>query len=209
MPDELRQQIPLIRAAVDTMGIGIMEQAGYEADDLLATVADLVDRSGGRCLIVTSDKDCRQLISDSVSIYNIRKDIETDAAALMDVWGVTPAQVVDFQSLVGDPVDNVPGVPLIGPKFARQLLEEFGTLDAVLDNADSISGKKRKENLKNGREQALLSRELVKLCRDVDSPIPWSRSVAEAADVARAQALFDEFGFRRLKTRVAEVLGGK
>ena len=209
MPDELRQQIPLIRHVVDAMGIGIMEEAGFEADDLLATVSDLVDRSGGRCLVVTSDKDCRQLISDSVSIYNIRKDQEIKAPELWDLWGVRPEQVVDFQSLVGDPVDNVPGVPLIGPKIAQQLLEQFGTLEEVLDNADSISGKKRKENLINGREQALLSRQLVRLSRDVDSPIPWSRSVKESADLDRALALFDEFGFRRLKARATELLGGE
>lgn len=207
MPDELRQQIPLIRHAIDAMGIGIMEQGGFEADDLLATVSDLVDRAGGRCLIVTSDKDCRQLISDNVSIYNLRKNQETDAAALWDIWGVRPDQVVDFQSLVGDPVDNVPGIPLIGPKLAQQLLEQFETLDEVLDNADSVSGKKRKENLKNGREQALLSRELVRLKRDVDSPIPWSRSTRDAADVDRTVALFEEFGFRRLKQRAVETLG--
>ncbi|TWT70283.1 DNA polymerase I [Crateriforma conspicua] len=207
MPDELRQQIPLLRQAIDAMGIGIMEQSGFEADDLLATVAETVQNAGGRCLVVTSDKDCRQLISDTVSVYNIRKDKEIDAAELWDLWGVRPDQVVDFQSLVGDPVDNVPGVPLIGPKLAQQLLEQFGTLDAVLDNADSVSGKKRKENLKNGREQALLSRELVRLRRDVDSPIPWSYSVRQAADLPRAQALFKEFGFRRLTDRVAEVLG--
>ncbi|MEM9645190.1 MAG: DNA polymerase I [Planctomycetota bacterium] len=207
MPDELRQQLPLIRQVVDAMGIGIMEQSGFEADDLLATVSDLVDREGGRCLVVTSDKDCRQLISDRVSIYNIRKDQEIQAGELWDLWGVRPEQVVDFQALVGDAVDNVPGVPLIGPKIAQQLLEQFGTLENVLDNADSISGKKRKENLQNGREQAILSRELVRLRRDVASPIPWSRSVRSAADLERSLALFQEFGFRRLASRTSELLG--
>lgn len=123
MPDELRQQIPLIRQAIDAMGIGIMEQGGFEADDLLATVSAKVEAAGGRCLVVTSDKDCRQLITDKTLIYNIRKNEEIDAAKLWDLWGVRPDQVIDYQSLVGDPVDNVPGISLIGPKLAKQLLE--------------------------------------------------------------------------------------
>ncbi len=208
MPDELRQQIPLIRQAIDAMGVGIMECGGYEADDLLATVAAQVEAAGGRCLVVTSDKDCRQLITDNVTIYNIRKDLELDAAFLLDDWGIRPDQVVDYQSLVGDPVDNVPGVPLIGPKIARELLIQFGTLENVLDNASSISGAKRKQNLIEGRERAMLSRELVRLKNDVDCPIPWSRSVRESADLPRALALFEEFGFRRLKNLASEVFAG-
>ncbi len=208
MPDELRQQIPLIRQAVDAMGVGIMELGGFEADDLLATVARHVEEAGGKCLVVTSDKDCRQLITDKVKIYNIRKDQELDAAFLLEDWGIRPDQVVDYQSLVGDPVDNVPGVPLIGPKIAKELLAQFGTLEGVLDNAESISGAKRKQNLIEGRERALLSRQLVRLKNDVDCPIPWSRSIRSAADLDRLVAMFEEFGFRRLKTRATEVFAG-
>lgn len=207
MPDELRQQIPLIRQAIDAMGIAIIEQSGFEADDLLATVADKVERAGGRCLVVTSDKDCRQLISEHTTIYNIRKHQEIDANELWNLWGVRPDQVVDYQSLVGDPVDNVPGIALIGPKMAQSLLETYDTLEAVLDNADSMTGKKRKENLLNGRDAVMLSRELVRLRRDVDSPIPWSRGQRGVADLGRADALMQEFGFRRLRSRITEVLG--
>lgn len=207
MPDELRQQIPLVRQALDAMGIGIMEQSGFEADDLLATVAATVEAAGGHCLIVTSDKDCRQLITDRVRLYNIRKKEELDSAGLLEIWGIRPDQVVDFQSLVGDSVDNVPGIPLIGPKLAQQLLAQFQTLDEVLANADAVSGKKRKQNLIEFRDQALLSRELVRLRADVASPIPWSRSVRAAGDLERVQRLFDEFGFRGLKARATATLG--
>ncbi|TWU16714.1 DNA polymerase I [Allorhodopirellula heiligendammensis] len=208
MPDELRQQIPLIRQIVDAMGIGIMEQAGFEADDLLATVAAKVQAAGGDCLVVTSDKDCRQLITPHTQIYNLRKDELIDAARLWELWGIRPDQVVDYQSLVGDPVDNVPGISLIGPKLAQSLLEQYDTLEGILDNADKMTGKKRKQNLMEGREQAMLSRSLVALRKDVDSPIPWSRSVRAAADLPRVDALLQEFGFRRLRTRAAELLGG-
>jgi DNA polymerase I len=207
MPDELRQQIPLIREVIEAMGIGIMQCGGFEADDILATVAKQVDAAGGKCLIVTSDKDCRQLITDRVRLYNIRKDQEMSAVELMDDWGIRPDQVVDYQALVGDPVDNVPGIPLIGPKLARQLLTQFDTLDAVLDNADSVSGVKRKENLKAGRELALLSRQLVKLRDDVPCETPWEQSTMRA-DVTKLTVLMDRFGFRRLRARVAEVFAG-
>ncbi|TWT74227.1 DNA polymerase I [Allorhodopirellula solitaria] len=209
MPDELRQQIPLIRQIVDAMGIGIMEQAGYEADDLLATVAAKVQAAGGDCLVVTSDKDCRQLITPQTQIYNLRKDELIDAARLWELWGIRPDQVVDYQSLVGDPVDNVPGISLIGPKLAKTLLEQYDTLEGVLDNAEKLTGKKRKQNLMEGREQAMLSRSLVELRSDVDSPIPWSRSVRSAADLPRVDALLQEFGFRRLRNRAPEVLSGE
>lgn len=207
MPDELRQQIPLIRQAVDAMGIGIMEQSGFEADDLLATVAARVEAGGGRCLVVTSDKDCRQLITDKTQIYNLRKDEIIDSVKLWELWGVRPDQVVDYQSLVGDPVDNVPGISLIGPKLAQSLLEEYDTLENVLDNAEKLTGKKRKQNLMEGREKAMLSRELVALRKDVDSPIPWSRCQRSSADLSRIDALLQEFGFRRLRSRAAELLG--
>ncbi|MGV3486907.1 MAG: DNA polymerase I, partial [Planctomycetaceae bacterium] len=206
MPDELRQQIPLVRAAIDAMGIGIMECAGFEADDILATVSKQVDAAGGRCLIVTSDKDCRQLITDRVRLYNIRKDAEMGIEELFEDWGIRPDQVIDYQALVGDPVDNVPGIPLIGPKLAKQLLNQYDTLDAVLDNADSVSGAKRKENLKTGRDRALLSRDLVALRHDVPCSVPWSRSTFQL-DVDRLDSMMEQFGFRRLRARLAEIAG--
>jgi len=206
MPDELRQQIPLVRVAIDAMGIGIMECAGFEADDILATVSKQIDDAGGRCLIVTSDKDCRQLITDRVRLYNIRKDVEMGAEELLADWGIRPNQVVDYQSLVGDPVDNVPGIPLIGPKIARALLNQFDTLDAILDNAGSVAGAKRKENLQNGRERAMLSRQLVALRYDVPCAVPWSRSKFQA-DVPRLDEMMEQFGFRRLRARIAEMTG--
>ena len=202
MPEELRQQIPLIRQVVEAMGIGIMQCVGFEADDILATVSKQVDAAGGECLIVTSDKDCRQLITDRVRLYNLRKNQEMTATELMADWGIRPDQVVDYQALVGDPVDNVPGIPLIGPKIACQLLTQFDTLDAILDNADSVAGAKRKENLKAGREKALLSRQLVQLRDDVPCEPPWEQSTMRA-DVAKLSELMDRFGVRSRRNRSA------
>ena len=111
-------------------------------------------------------------------------------------------QVVDFQALVGDSVDNVPGVPLIGPKFARQLLEQYGSLESVLDHAGRSAGAKRKENLQKFRDQALLSRELVRLDAHVPVAIDWKAARPGRIDLAAALALFREFGFRSIGQRV-------
>lgn len=208
MPDDLRQQIPLIRDLLATLAVGQLECAGFEADDILAKVAAETQQAGGRCLIVTSDKDCRQLITPQVKLYNIRKDIEIGEAELMADWGIRPDQVVDFQAMVGDPVDNVPGIPLVGPKLAQQLLAQFDSLEGIYQNVERIAGPKRKENVIQAREQVLLSRELVRLRTDVPCDIPWSAAHAGHSDVSKLEQACDALGFRRLKTRVREVLGG-
>lgn len=169
MPGELVPQYPAIRQAVEALGIPLLELPDYEADDILATLARMTEELEGECYLVTADKDCRQLISDRVKIYNVRKNQIYDAVALAADWGVRPDQVVDYQALVGDPVDHVPGVPLIGPKIASELLQKYETLDAVLEHANEVAGPKRRQNLIDGREQALLSRKLVQL--DMHAPI--------------------------------------
>ena len=118
MPADLQLQIPVIQRFLEALGVPSPSLAGFEADDILATLARQAEAAGGECYLVTSDKDCRQLITDRVKMFNIRKGEVFDAAALQATWGIRPDQVVDFQSLVGDKVDNVPGVPLIGPKNA-------------------------------------------------------------------------------------------
>lgn len=202
MPEDLQPQIPNIRRMLEAMGVPCLERPGYEADDVLATVAREAQQEGMQCYVVTSDKDCRQLITDRVKIYNIRKDSIFDASELMKVWGIRPDQVVDFQSLVGDKVDNVPGVPLIGPKIAAELLQKYDTLDQVLDHAEEVSGKKRRENLMNGRESAMLSRDLVRLVDDVPVAIDWDAGRVTEVDHELVQALCQEFGFRRLAERL-------
>ncbi|QDS99675.1 DNA polymerase I [Adhaeretor mobilis] len=208
MPDELRSQIPKIRELVNAMGIPVLDSAGFEADDVLATLARLCDEAGAKCSIVTGDKDCRQLITDNVSVYNIRKDQDYTAVELFGDWGIRPDQVVDFQALVGDKVDNVPGVPLIGPKIAMELLERFGTVEEVLDHASEVSGKKRSQNLIDFREDALISRKLVEL--DVNVPITpdWQACRVGGFDLEKLDSLFREHGFRGLGDRI-KMLGNQ
>jgi DNA polymerase I len=204
--EDLLPQFAFVHRMVDVLGIPLLAYQGFEADDIVATVARITDELGGQCFIVTGDKDCRQLITDRVKLYNIRKNEIMDRAGLRQEWGVRPDQVVDYQALVGDSTDNVPGVPLIGPKAARDLLEKYGTLDNILAHVEEVSGAAKKENLKKYREQAIMSRTLVKLDTCVPIEIPWRSARSGGCDPARARALFDEFGFRRLAERL-NVLG--
>ncbi len=202
MPDDLRPQIGYVQNLLCALNIPILELDNYEADDIMATVAAKTEEAGGRCLVVTSDKDCRQLITKKVQLYNTRKALIYDDSQLLVDWGIRPDQVVDFQSLIGDPTDNVPGVPLIGPKLAKQLLSDFDTLEGVFENVESISGAKRKENLRNGQQVALMSRQLVALDKNVPIEIDWTQLRMGGADLAQAIQLCEAFGFRQLTSRV-------
>jgi DNA polymerase-1 len=205
MPESLSAQMPKIREVLAALAIPILEYPAFEADDILATVARVCDEAGARCLVVTGDKDSRQLLTDRVAVYNIRKDEEYDAAALFGDWGVRPEQVVDFQALVGDKIDNVPGVPLIGPKLAKELLEKYGTLENVLDHADEVPGAKRRQNLIDYREAALLSRKLVALDRNVPIAIDWEAARVGGFNQSRLAELFRDYGFRGLGERVMAI----
>ena len=202
MPDDLRSQIPMIRQLVKAMAIPILDLDGYEADDILATISSSVDQAEGFCWLVTSDKDCRQLLSERVQMLNLRKHAFYGPAELVKDWGIRPDQVVDFQAMVGDKADNVPGIATIGPKTATQLLAEFGSLDDVLANTDKIKGKKA-ERIRESTEVALLSRKLVRLETEVPIEVPWRQAQVASFDVTEALKLCEEFGFRSLADRVS------
>lgn len=197
MPDDLRPQIPMILDVIEGYNIPIIEHPGWEADDVIATLTRQAVEAGMEVRIVSNDKDLRQLIGPHVQLYNIRKRQFQDEEFLMKEWGIRPDQVIDFQSLVGDSVDNVPGVPLVGPKKASALLEKFGTLDAVLANADQAPGKKLAENLKTYADQARMSRELVTLRTDLPIKYDWDRARLSEPNYPRLLELFEDFGFRR------------
>jgi DNA polymerase-1 len=205
MPIDLVPQFPAIERIVRSLNVGLIALSGYEADDVLATIAEATEQLGGECFVVSGDKDCRQLISERVKIYNVRKNQVLDAAALQEEWGVRPDQVVDFQTLVGDSVDNIPGVPLIGPKIARELLEKYGTLDELLARAEELPKGKRKENLLTCREQAMISRQLCELDRHVPISIDWLGAGTGRYHEAELFALFAEFGFHSFGARVANL----
>ncbi len=203
-PDDLLLQFEFTREFLKAVGVPALGVVGFEADDVLATVAKRVEAAGGTTILTTADKDARQLLSDSTSIYLIRKEKFYRAEELAEDWGIRPNQVVDFQALVGDASDNVPGVPLIGPKSARELLEKFGTLENVLDAAAEMKGK-RGENLRFGRELALLSRKLVTLRDDVPVEIDWEAGRLGGVDPERLRRIFQYWGFRSLVGKVDDL----
>jgi len=207
MPDDLIPQIASVHRLIEAMGIPGLGRESFEADDIMATMARMTAERGGTCYLVTGDKDCRQLLSDRVFLYSIRKDQVFDREALKAEWGIAPEQVVDFQALVGDATDNVPGVPLIGPKLARQLLEKHGTLEAVFEHAGEVAGAKRRQNLVEGRDLALRSRELARLNRHVPLEVDWERGRAGAIDRDRVLDLFHQFGFVGLGERLRSLEG--
>ena len=202
MPEPLSVQIKLLQPVLEAFGIPAFGIPTFEADDLMATIATQAEVTGRDCVLVTADKDCRQLITDRVSLFNLRKLTFYRAKNLLDDWGIRPDQVVDFQAMVGDSSDNVPGIPLIGPKLATQLLQQYETLDNILDHASEVSGQKRKENLQNGRDVAMMCRELVRLRRDVPLEIDWDAGRVQNFDNERLRAMCHRFGFRSLLPKV-------
>ncbi|MFM8283039.1 MAG: DNA polymerase I [Planctomycetaceae bacterium] len=202
MPADLVPQIPLVRRLLETCGIPCLELAGYEADDILATIAERTLAHGGRCILATSGKDARQLLGPDVQLFNLRTGGFVGTAELEREWGIRPDQVVDYLSLVGDSADNVAGVPGIGPKTASDLLRQHGTLDRLLDHVDQVAGTKRRENLTKHADTARHAREMVRLDRAVPIDIPWEAGRRHTPDPERVGTLLRELGFRSLVTKV-------
>jgi DNA polymerase-1 len=203
MPADLVPQIPVIRRVFEGFRVPVLLEPDMEADDVIATLARRGEERGLDVFIVTADKDARQLISDQVRIYNLRKNKVMDAAALEQDWGIRPDQVVDFLSLTGDTVDNVPGVPGIGEGFAATFLKQFGTLDKLLDSLDQVKGKKQ-QSLREHKDTALLARNLVKLRDDLPMPLDWDALRIQPPDLDALTALCHECGFHRFRDELGK-----
>ncbi|MDN2582333.1 DNA polymerase I [Aquibium sp. ELW1220] len=166
-PEDLVPQFGLIRQATRAFDLPCIEMEGFEADDIIATYARLACEAGADTTIISSDKDLMQLVGETVSMYDPMKDREIKVPEVIEKWGVPPEKMIDLQALTGDSVDNVPGVPGIGPKTAAQLLEQFGDLDTLLSRASEIKQNKRRESIIENADKARISRELVRLRNDV------------------------------------------
>jgi DNA polymerase-1 len=206
-PEELVPQFPLIRDAVKAFNLACIEQDGYEADDLIATYARDVVAGGGDVTIVSSDKDLMQLIRPGVTMFDGMKNRRIGREEVMEKFGVTPDKVVDVQSLAGDSIDNVPGVPGIGVKTAAELINEYGDLDTLLARASEIKQPKRREKLVEFAEQARVSRELVRLKEDVPEAVPVVKFGVHDPDPSTLLGFLREMEFNTLTKRIAEKLG--
>ena len=206
-PEDLVPQFPLTRDATRAFGIACEEVEGFEADDIIATLAHRARDAGGRATIVSSDKDLMQLVGDGVEMLDPMKNKRIDSDGVVEKFGVGPERVVDVQALAGDSVDNVPGAPGIGIKTAALLINEYGDLESLLERAGEIKQPKRRETLQNNVEQILLSKKLVQL--DCEMELDFSLESLEVRDPDPEALLgfLAEMEFRTVTQRVAAKLG--
>lgn len=205
-PEDMVPQFPLVRDATRAFNLPSIELTGYEADDLIATYAKQAAALGAEVTIVSSDKDLMQLVDDKIEMLDPMKDKVIDSDGVVEKFGVTPDKVVDVQALAGDSSDNVPGVPGIGIKTAALLINEFGDLDTLLANAESIKQKKRRENLIEFAEQARISRRLVLLDQDVPVDVPLDDMAVVEPDAKKLIGFLKDMEFNTLTRRMAEML---
>lgn len=202
-PDDLKPQFALIREATRAFDVACIEKEGYEADDLIATYAREAREVGGDVTIVSSDKDLMQLVGPQVAMYDTMKDKRVEEADVVEKFGVGPDKMIDLQALAGDSTDNVPGVPGIGPKTAAQLLEEYGTLEELLERAGEIKQNKRRENLIEFAEQARISKRLVTLDEHTPLDVPLADLALRALDGPKLVAFLKGLELNTLTRRVA------
>ncbi|NOD48743.1 MULTISPECIES: DNA polymerase I [unclassified Ruegeria] len=209
MPEDLRPQMPLTREATKAFNIACKELEGYEADDIIATLAVQAREAGGRVTIVSSDKDLMQLVGDGVEMLDAMKNKRIDRDGVIEKFGVGPERVVDVQALAGDSVDNVPGAPGIGVKTAALLINEYGDLETLLDRAEEIKQPKRRQTLMEKRDQIELSKKLVQL--DENTPLDFTLDDLEVKDPDAETLLgfLAEMEFRTLTKRIADKLGAE
>jgi DNA polymerase-1 len=209
MPEDLRRQIPYIRRALEALRIPILEAVGFEADDVIGTLAREAAEQEHEVFIVSGDKDMMQLVTPRVKILNPQKDnLILDPAKVVEVLGVPPEKVVDVMALRGDAVDNIPGAPGIGDKGSVDLIVEFGSVEAVLDRASEVKRKTYRESLEQNRAAVMLSKELVTIDCHVPLPLDLEGMVTQPPDMEACRELFAELEFTSMLKELAPAEGG-
>jgi DNA polymerase-1 len=198
MPDDLVVQVPVLKEVLGALRIPTAEYAGYEADDVLATLAREAEEKKVRAVIVTTDKDLLQVVDASTVVYNPAKEMTIDEAGVREVFGVAADRVIDVLALWGDPTDNVPGVPGIGEKTAKALIQEFGSLDNLLANLDKVRNPRIREKIAQNRDLLDLSRRLVTVTRDLDVGLDLAAFALKEPDEKEILRLFQSLEFTTL-----------
>ncbi|MDB2650529.1 DNA polymerase I [Amylibacter sp.] len=206
-PEDLIPQFPLTRDATRAFGLACIEQEGFEADDIMATLAVQAREAGGQVTIVSSDKDLMQLVGNGVEMYDAMKNKRIGPEQVEEKFGVAPNRVIDVQSLAGDSVDNVPGAPGIGVKTAALLINEYGDLDSLLERASEIKQPKRRETLIENADQIRTSRDLVTLKTDMEMDCDFDDFQVQAPDPEVLLKFLAEMEFRTMSARIANKLG--
>lgn len=201
MPDDLRQQVGPIRDLVRAFNIPVVELQGYEADDLIGTLASRWEATGGNVVVVTGDKDLMQIVTDQTTLLDTMKNVTSAIPQVHERFGVGPEGVIDILGLAGDTSDNIPGVPGIGEKTAIKLIQQFGSMDSLLERAAEVPGKVG-EKLREFAEQARLSRVLATIIKDVPYELHPEQLLAQEPDTERLNELFKLYGFHTLITEM-------
>ena len=204
MPEDLSIQIPYIKEITHGFNIPVIEMQGFEADDLIGTFRYQAEKAGFFVVMVTGDKDFVQLVTDNAVIWDPMKEKTIDINTIRDDFGVEPYQMIDVMALSGDVSDNIPGVPGIGPKTALSLIRTFGTVERLYERVHTITKKKQHENLVQFKEQAFLSKELVKIHIDVPFPFSPENFKYETPDNTKLSKLFKHLEFRQLQQAFPE-----
>jgi len=207
MPGELAQQIPYIRRALEAYRIPILEVSGFEADDVIGTLATKAVAQGRHVYVVSSDKDMLQLVNENVLVLNPPKDnLIADAGKVEEILGVPPERVVDVMALRGDSIDNIPGAPGIGDKGSVEIVRRFGSLETALDRAAEVEKKTYRESLQTNREQILLSKQLVTIKCDVDIDLDVEGMRMGEPNIEALRELFTELEFTSLLKELLPVV---
>jgi DNA polymerase I len=204
MPPDLAQQLPFIRRSLEAFRIPILQSEGFEADDVIGTLARQAAERDHDVFVVSNDKDMLQLVTGKVKVLNPVKDnLILDREKVVEVLGVPPEQVIDVMALRGDSIDNIPGAPGIGDKGSVELIQQFGSVEAALDRASEVKGKRYRESLENNREMVLLSKELVTIHCEVPIELELENMRTQAPDVSACRALFNELEFTTMLKELA------
>ncbi len=204
MPPDLSQQLPFIRRALEAFRIPILQSEGFEADDVIGTLARQAAEQDHDVFVVSNDKDMLQLVTGRVKVLNPVKDnLILDRDKVVEVLGVAPEQVIDVMALRGDSIDNIPGAPGIGDKGSVELIQQFGSVEAVLEHAAEVKRKTYRESLQNNRESVLLSKELVTIHCEVPVELDLEQMRTQAPDVSACRALFNELEFTTMLKELA------
>jgi DNA polymerase-1 len=204
MPPDLAQQLPYIRRALEAFHIPILQAEGFEADDVIGTLAAQAAKAGHPVYVVSNDKDMLQLVTEQVKVLNPAKDnLILDREKVIETLGVPPERVVDVMALRGDSIDNIPGAPGIGDKGSVELIQQFGSVEAALDRASEVKGKRYRESLENNRDTVLLSKELVTIHCEVPLELDLEQMRTLPPDAEACRALFTELEFTTLLKELA------
>jgi len=198
MPEDMAIQIPVIKKVLEKLNVTILEKQGYEADDIIGTLARQCEEKGFEVVMVTGDKDFRQLVTRKIVMWDTMKDVVTDYASLKETYGFEPELFIDVMGLSGDTSDNIPGVPGVGEKTAIKLINEFGSFEKVFEHGEEIKGNKLKENLLKFKDQAVLSKRLVSIDRFVPLDVSMDQLKVGEPNGEELSKIFQDMEFRGL-----------